>query len=539
MKKAKVSAKDAKKEKTKKGIANNHPEGSEVSVSNKDRGDKLYFALTARGNKEIVGKQNFTMWLNSSLHTDDETRQDVPLSTGAATALGEGNTTAFPSPPTLKAVSESFAGALWSRTGEELAQQLFEAFGRCMWPPEPDSQWLWRRNQAQASLLPPASSLSDVGMLTEAIRQQRFRDPKDLPAPELLGLDRPLVKENWQAPDGQAPQKPYPVIHFLFLVEDELVHAHYWRSFFSGAPRVDAYRAWIHFSKQDASVSDTLRNAIPGIRAVPTVFSKWCTDLVTAMVQLLQAAIQDDTVPPESFQKFVFISDTTLPVKPFRVMYRTLSADTASDFYFRPMKFWRVVFLPKHSQWVVLNRFHARKMVEAWQEPHESSLAWDVPVKDELGPYSSSVRGVNVRHFFNCESGQACPLCIDEYAFFSKIFGAPVKTHVTTTQVYPDLGTIRLDEAANHSPQGRPRTLVLFGWKEWPDGELEMMKDPELKGFCPAAHPWTFDSLGPTSLRTLRASPYLFARKFVHNVSMPGYESIILEIEPATFATAI
>merc|ERR1719424_481379 len=114
-----------------------------------------------------------------------------------------------------------------------------------------------------------------------------------------------------------------------------------------------------------------LTNNPLGITQVTTVPATYCRDLVSPMVQLLRSATLESS---SARDKFVFGSESTLPVKPFREVYSTLTWDTNSDFCIYPTDHWvqlqlaqnLMALMVKHSQWVVLNKAHADTMVREW-----------------------------------------------------------------------------------------------------------------------------------------------------------------------------
>merc|ERR1719428_1581247 len=177
----------------------------------------------------------------------------------------------------------------------------------------------------------------------------------------LHGLDGPNVTQTVGGATG-----PKARVFFLFMVEEAFQRTDVWESFFAGVDPA-TFRVLLHCKQQnfcDILLED--KNPI-GISQVETVPSFYCRDLVTPMVQLLRAATSESTSPSD---KFVFLSESTLPVKPFPLVYRALSANHDSDICLSPTKEWiemswgthgtRRAYLVKHSQWAVLNQQHAK-----------------------------------------------------------------------------------------------------------------------------------------------------------------------------------
>merc|ERR1719414_229699 len=172
--------------------------------------------------------------------------------------------------------------------------------------------------------------------------------------------------------------------------------------------------------KEEATCRTHLSMGNPlGIKMVRTVPSVYCKDLVTPMVQLLEAASLESTSPGD---KFAFVSETTLPVKPFAAVYAALTADQNSDICIEPRNEWlwlsntknraESATLVKHSQWVVLNKDHARRLIRRWPHINGKSYAhWTVP----LWPHSQEW-GYSVDDFGKLPRDAA--LCTDEWAIF-------------------------------------------------------------------------------------------------------------------------
>merc|ERR1719443_817731 len=119
------------------------------------------------------------------------------------------------------------------------------------------------------------------------------------------------------------------------------------------------------------------------------------------MVQLLSVSTRESDSPRD---KFIFVSDTTLPVKPFAMVQGALSEQEHSDICVQGNVGWREYPVPgesfkgllvKHSQWVVLNQAHARKMIESWPKVKRSEYgAFKVPVLPLQGDRLTSTKGV-------------------------------------------------------------------------------------------------------------------------------------------------
>jgi len=161
-------------------------------------------------------------------------------------------------------------------------------------------------------------------------------------------------------------------LYFLFMLQDSLPHADIWKAFFAGAPK-GSYRAFAHCTKQDICRKLPTFAQLE-IEVIPTTISKWCVDLVSPAWQLAQAALRSEEGEAEGPRKFVFVSDTTLPIQPIsRVRQVLLKADN-SDLCISPRNEWASISIfgtaysiVKHHQWAVLNLQDAKAFVHAWE----------------------------------------------------------------------------------------------------------------------------------------------------------------------------
>eukprot|EP00928_Gymnodinium_smaydae_P098868 TRINITY_DN9296_c0_g3_i2.p1 TRINITY_DN9296_c0_g3~~TRINITY_DN9296_c0_g3_i2.p1 ORF type:complete len:483 (-),score=53.10 TRINITY_DN9296_c0_g3_i2:115-1563(-) len=169
-------------------------------------------------------------------------------------------------------------------------------------------------------------------------------------------------------------------VAFLFMVGDELLHPRLWHSFFQEAA-TDAYNIYVHRSKESAQEQD-LPLLQFGAQAVPRVETAWC-GIFGGEVALLYHALAHDPAN----QQFVFISESTVPLKPFAYVYQELMLEKhTSKFCFgqaaksvlrtphvvqflQGFCFFRDFYVQsnkkvmKHHQWIVLGRQHAKTVV--------------------------------------------------------------------------------------------------------------------------------------------------------------------------------
>lgn len=332
---------------------------------------------------------------------------------------------------------------------------------------------------------------------------------------------------------GSAHQAP-GVIHFLFLINDALPHADIWRMFFSSAPK-GSYTVLAHCKDPDGCRRSGLVQSLAEARMIPTVGSWYCHDLVTAMSKLTEAALNLRAAPNGGVEKFVFVSDSTLPVKPFSVVHRELSNNDDSDFCIFPCDQWgwanidnRNLWLVKHHQWVVLNRAHAEVFVKSWVPVDERSV-WHVQLKDDS--WRGKERFLSPQHFHHPPQANWCS---DEWGFFGTIFGAVEPKG--GVRKFPGLsgGQLNMWGPGAMQSQGKCRTFTYWGREN--DGPQFNLLGTQIHGngdamSCfPRCHdrPATFSSVGDASLSAMRNSPFLFARKFAKSLWMPNFYGTVL-----------
>eukprot|EP00930_Biecheleria_cincta_P070299 TRINITY_DN57941_c0_g1_i1.p1 TRINITY_DN57941_c0_g1~~TRINITY_DN57941_c0_g1_i1.p1 ORF type:complete len:373 (+),score=50.94 TRINITY_DN57941_c0_g1_i1:78-1196(+) len=337
--------------------------------------------------------------------------------------------------------------------------------------------------------------------------------------------------------DANGAESGTGTVNFLFLLKDGLPHLPIWEEFFAGADGSTS-ALWAHCENYSACANDTGLNKL-GMQLVPTVPSERCVDLVSPEVQLMRHALRR----PGSFDigrdKFVLLSDTTLPLKPLSTVLGALLATTTTDFCFFPLKDWpdasidgHHMFLAKTAQWAVFNEEHARTLVQTWLPCHEI-FGWNMP-------YAGN--SVSTQAFNRPLTGSD-RRCSDEVAVFASIFGPMSQSDVG--QGFERFGV----SSACH-------TLTLFQWPSRkifvPDGLQQIIDDDpdtHTDGGLPDAakgdlltglkdvleglkngiegHPTTFLRLGNRTLQALRHSSFLFARKFERGFSFPGFSEVM------------
>eukprot|EP00928_Gymnodinium_smaydae_P047134 TRINITY_DN31440_c0_g1_i2.p1 TRINITY_DN31440_c0_g1~~TRINITY_DN31440_c0_g1_i2.p1 ORF type:complete len:443 (-),score=44.90 TRINITY_DN31440_c0_g1_i2:128-1456(-) len=171
-----------------------------------------------------------------------------------------------------------------------------------------------------------------------------------------------------------------PKVAFLFLAQKNNTWTHIWDSFFSGAAP-GSYSIYVHDNKQEEDPTPVPLARWGAVR-VHRVQQEWCA-LFGVSVALLHEALQDPTN-----QQFVFVSDSTIPLKNFNYVYSqlvvktpqtskvcfaelaetvTVSAQQISPLYshcaFKSYLHQANARTPKHHQWIVLARRHAKIII--------------------------------------------------------------------------------------------------------------------------------------------------------------------------------
>jgi len=331
------------------------------------------------------------------------------------------------------------------------------------------------------------------------------------------------------------------------MAYDSLPHKTIWEHFFRGGrPGVD-FRALVHCKYGEECQKDLAKH--PLFNLIATVETEYCFGLVAAMNKLLQNALEAS--PGHRNDKFIFVSDTTLPVKPFHYVQQNLAMDDTSHFCFFPVhwlpwpessSFFSFVlsWLPfthagkermalKHHQWMVLSRQHALNAIK----------------KDGAFPSLLSDLRVN---YPGATSG-----CSDEFWHFNILYhGVNVSDLNLASLVHLDgiaKGDLHYDA---RELQGQCDTFV-YWQSEVNDGSTGPAKDLgkllEDDAFTQlshkVAHPCEITSLGNRSIRALRQSPFLFARKIMpgstwrESATLPQSTNLVAAFDTMVFKDAV
>lgn len=260
--------------------------------------------------------------------------------------------------------------------------------------------------------------------------------------------------------------------------------------------------------------------------------SSYCADLVSPMNQLLKHALQDRSESSgNDADKFVFVSDSTLPAKPFWTVYHTLTTRSGSDFCIFPSRDWADVHEgpAKHGvaikahQWMVLSRPHAERSVRLW----DNGTMQDMMIKFHLNQDNSWQHPGNRTLGDHRNYG-----CLDEYWHIYVLFGSWALKKKQDEELHDSSLTnspLRISPDAGW--QGTCDTFAL-----WPDfmhdpveGELDGKKqstpwlqlfnalDLESRPHLEENRPAWWDKISLHGIGVIRDSDFLFVRKFSDN----------------------
>ena len=154
-------------------------------------------------------------------------------------------------------------------------------------------------------------------------------------------------------------------VAFMFLMGEAFEASEIWRKYLTQSP-AEQWSVYIHIdpSKSAQSLPSFYHEyVLSENKRKQTVY---CFDLVSATIALISEALLDI-----SNEKFVLLSPTHIPVKPFPCLRRLLFQDGDSWLCLTPTSQWASVTpgeeRPKHHQWVILSRHEAERQA---QLPH-------------------------------------------------------------------------------------------------------------------------------------------------------------------------
>jgi len=340
-------------------------------------------------------------------------------------------------------------------------------------------------------------------------------------------------------------------IYFLFMLMNCLHNIEIWKRFFAEAPS-GAWRAWVHCKNLVSCRDSGLFQELPEFKVVDQVPSIRCKDLVSVEAQLLKAALQESVASNSVIQKFVLLSESALPVKPFSAIYEALTRHWESDFCFSRSEFWPAIninpknmerisrrsnkktltLLPKHSQFFVLNRDDAKTFCREFVAV-DSGGNWPLPLKSRR--WTTRYHYINtsgIQRFFDTSKVYYLP-CADEIQVFATIYGSfdfgdfGDNVH---TKTCPLNRSVTCKDINSLRRQSRCHTLSVGGLSVMVKA---IRRDPgavvKLPSESQRGHGVEFEQLANASLDRLRNSRYLFVRKFPDKARLPKYVDIMFQ----------
>lgn len=335
------------------------------------------------------------------------------------------------------------------------------------------------------------------------------------------------------------------VVHFMFELKDHLQHPGIWGKFFSQAMQ-GSYMAWAHCTDYHACENDYMMKKVK-VRLVPQVFSVRGADLINPFAHMIRLALKETRHLAERGvpEKFLVISDATLPVKPFAFIHWDLISRDNSDICISIPTQWAKatiggipLALVKHHQWLALNRTDAKALADDWT-PLKKIFTWNMTLRQPQKWGNLSVR-VN-RHTFK---DGAWFTATDEEVPYQRAKGPVVLSHINDTRPMWQLFNARtcityvdwpdnvwppslLDSHTTSLLQTDAHLGHTYNFTN--DVTLKLLKDPTTKFTIAKGimHPFMWDQMGDAGLSVFRSSQYLFARKFSPCAHMPNFTEIM------------
>jgi hypothetical protein len=305
-----------------------------------------------------------------------------------------------------------------------------------------------------------------------------------------------------------------PRIYFLFMAVDKISNLGVWENFFAQA-HASQFRAFVHCKLQQCQ--DQVAHSV--IKVVQTVPSYYCTDLVSPMQQLVHFALEDDPSSVNSADKFVFVSDSTLPAKPFSEIYSTLTVRVGSDFCAFPSNEWADVqgstgleMAVKYHQWIVLERAHAKKAWELWASGTDHDFMSRFQMNMHSYQWSNNTYGDH-RNFG----------CLDEFWHMAALFGTikHVNANSDAAVSFSHFTGAPLRVSKTAGWQGQCDTFVMWAKYLNAEGNNPFKRFHDTLDALSVPHggndqrPGWWDTITPAGIRSIRNSEFLFVRKFI------------------------
>lgn len=361
--------------------------------------------------------------------------------------------------------------------------------------------------------------------------------------------------------DPAPPKMLHPgILHFMFELKDELQHPGIWGKYWSQA-LPGTYKAWAHCTDHDACEKDFMMKKL-GVRLVSKVYSSRGADLINPFVHMIRIALKETKPMADAgvVEKFILLSDATLPVKSFAYTHWDQTSRPESDICISHPTQWSKLTLDgvhmamvKHHQWVSINRQDAKALASDWS-PVYFTRVWNLTLNK--GKFAEHPRRISRTMF----PGGAWFTATDEEATYERAFGPlelksedDIKTMyelfnsrrcVTWVDwphnVFPvqQLDPFMVDNASRVLLREEASSLLQVDsgsrrnfYNVTTEVTYPLLKDTQLrfsmgKGVM---HPFMIEQIGKVGLEVFRKSQYLFARKFSPCAHLPNYTEVMFE----------
>lgn len=291
-----------------------------------------------------------------------------------------------------------------------------------------------------------------------------------------------------------------------------------WTRFFKQGNSSE-YSVYVHCTNPD-ECKNNIRSPI--YKMTHTVPSTYCEDLVSPAIELFKAAVNEVSDMRSANDKFLLLSDNSVPVKPFKTMQENFLKSSKSIFGFCEEQ---GECGYKSSQFQILNRAHAELMAKT--DVRESRRLW------------------------NCHPDWKC---FDEYFSLNMLFGFGQfgKTEAGGYAARRNASFMqnsrrrkkKNQEAGSCDTNANVHgieysSFMFFHFGHFPNGTfqpyvtIEMMekrmvpeipKSGHMEMFQGPMGPATFVKLSPQALIDFRKSEYFFIRK-VYSEDLPQFKA--------------
>jgi len=340
-----------------------------------------------------------------------------------------------------------------------------------------------------------------------------------------------------------------PRLFFLFMADSDMPNLDIWHRFFSKVKQGVDYQAFLHCQHRHKCL-EAHPDIEDNFHVIDTVESVWCQDLVTPMNALLAAALDHSggqhAGSGNENDKFIFLSDTTVPLKTFGFVKNKLLVRDAykSNFCIQPWPKWAwykaETTLAKHSQWSVLSRAHASKALLAaenfkpakiWRQMTPVrwlGVEWYAPKMWQLRKLAGQITHSAVLDVILTLFVPAVRGCPDEFWHMAAAVGGLNRKEATTGVLFDELSgePLRMNEEYADSFQGHCDTFAII---DVDSRELAIGLTGNgttvsgMNGFLrPHIHAGKFTKLSVETLGALGASEYLFTRKMDNTTRLEG-----------------